>query len=182
VTVKNGAGKIVFESGALRGNGSIVGNDNDDEPSRFEPHHAVIESPDQVQIYEAILGDAKGGVTTGLLHATQYLKDNRVLPFGFDKKGAPSDVAVHGQAVSDDDFVGGSDRVDLRLPVGQAAGPFSVEVELLYQPIGFRWADNLRAVPGSEPPRFVRAYDASAGVSFQQLARAASTEAAPLAP
>jgi cytochrome c551/c552 len=182
VVVKNGAGKIVFESGALRGNGSIVGNDNDDDPARFEPHHAVVESSDQVQIYESILGDAKAGVTTGLLHATQYLKDNRVLPFGFDKKAAPSDVAVHGQAMNDEDFVGGSDRVDLRISVEQAAGPFTVEAELLYQPIGFRWANNLRAVPGSEPSRFVRAYDASAGVSFQALARASVTQAAPLAP
>ena len=36
-------------------------------PRRYEPHWVEISRPDQVQIYEAILGDAKGGVTTGLL-------------------------------------------------------------------------------------------------------------------
>jgi hypothetical protein len=172
IVVKDNAGKLVFESGALRGNGSIVGNDNDDDPTRAEPHHLVIERPDQVQIYESILGDSQNRVTTGLLHATQYLKDNRVLPSGFEKKGAPADVAVRGPALADEDFVGGSDRVRLRIPVAQAAAPFSVEAELLYQPIGFRWADNLRGVPGAEPSRFIRAYEALAGVSSQRLAHA----------
>lgn len=172
IVVKDSAGKLVFESGALRGNGSIVGNDNDDDPARAEPHHLVIERPDQVQIYESILGDSQGRVTTGLLHATQYLKDNRVLPSGFDKKGAPGDVAVRGHALADEDFVGGSDRLRLRIPVGQVAAPFSVEAELLYQPIGFRWAENLRGVPGTEPSRFIRGYEALAGVSSQRLAQA----------
>jgi hypothetical protein len=138
--------------------------------------------PDQVQIYEPILGDAHGRVTTGLLHATQYLKDNRVLPSGFEKQAAPADVAVHGQALQDGDFVAGSDRIRLRVPITPAAAPFSVEAELLYQPIGFRWADNLRPVPGAEPPRFNRAYDALAGVSFQQLARASATQTVTRAP
>lgn len=177
IVVKDGAGKVVFESGALRPNGSIVGNDNDDDAARFEPHHTTLEKPEQVQIYEPILGDAHGRVTTGLLHATKYLKDNRVLPSGFEKQNAPADVAVHGQALEDGDFVGGSDRLRLRIPVADAAGPFSVQVELLYQPIGFRWADNLRPIAGTEPPRFNRAYDALAGISFRQLAHAAATQA-----
>jgi cytochrome c551/c552 len=182
IVVKDGAGKLVFESGALRSNGSIVGNDNDDDPARFEPHHPTIEKPDQVQIYEPILGDANGRVTTGLLHATQYLKDNRVLPSGFEKQNAPADVAVHGQALEDGDFVGGSDRLRVRIPVAQAAGPFSVQAELLYQPIGFRWAANLRPIPGTEPTRFNRAYDALAAISFQPLAHATATQTATRAP
>ncbi len=176
IVVKDGAGKVVFESGALRNNGSIVGNDNDDDPARFEPHHTVIQSLDQVQIYEPILGDANGRVTTGLLHATQYLKDNRLLPSGFEKPAAPAEVAVHGQALEDADFQGGSDRVSLRVPVAQANAPFSVDVELLYQPIGYRWADNLRPMPGPEPRRFNRAYDDLASTSFQRLANASGKQ------
>jgi hypothetical protein len=182
IVVKDSSGKVVFESGAIRGNGSIIGNDNDEDPARFEPHHPAIETSDQVQIYESVLGDAQGRVTTGLLHATTHLKDNRVLPSGFEKQNAPTDVAVHGQALDDADFVGGSDRVRLRVVVGKTPGPFSVSAELLYQPIGFRWADNLRAVPGAEPPRFNRSYDALAGVSFQQLAHAAAAQLSAHAP
>ena len=62
--------------------GAIRGNDNDADPKRFEPHYEEITRPDQVQIYEPILGDRTGVPTTGLLTATQYLKDNRLLPRG----------------------------------------------------------------------------------------------------
>ena len=172
VTVKDGGGKAVFESGAIAANGKIAGNANDDDPLRFEPHHLVIEQPDQVQIYEAILGDSAGRVTTGLLHATGYLKDNRLLPPGFDKQKAVADVAVHGEALADADFADGSDRVRLRIAVDPAKAPFKVEAELLFQPIGYRWAENLRGVDGTEPRVFTRAYDALAGVSSQSLARA----------
>jgi hypothetical protein len=172
VTVKDGQGRSFFESGAISSTGRISGNDNDDDPGRFEPHHAVLEKPDQVQIYEAILGDKAGRVTTGLLHAVKYLKDNRVTPLGFDKQKAAADVAVHGEASADADFVGGSDRVMLRVPVGERPGPYRVEVELLYQSIGYRWADNLRAGSDAEAKAFVGAFDGLAAVSFQTLARA----------
>jgi hypothetical protein len=52
---------------------------------------------------------------------------------------------VRGAAVSDASFVGGDDRVRYLIDAGAAAGPLQVDVELLYQPIGFRWAQNLRA-------------------------------------
>ncbi len=179
LVVKDGAGNVVFESGAIGADGKIAGNDNDEDAARFEPHHLIIEQPGQVQIYESILGDSQGRVTTGLLHAVRYLKDNRVLPSGFDKKTAPSDVAVRGAALADPDFADGWDNVPLRIPVSQAAAPFLVEAELLYQPIGFRWAKNLRSVPGAEPRAFTRAYNALAAVSYQRLARAEAHSAAP---
>ena len=73
--------------------------DNDaDRPARFEPHHEEITRADEVQIYESILGDPAGRPTTGLLTATAYLKDNRLLPRGFDKATAAADIAVVGAA------------------------------------------------------------------------------------
>ena len=85
-----------------------------------------------------------GRVTTGLLAAVRYLKDNRLLPRGFDKRTAPADCAVRGDAADDPDFQGGGDRVVYRVDVPPgAAGPLRIEVELLYQPIAFRWAHNL---------------------------------------
>ena len=39
-------------------------------------------------------------------------------------------------------------------------GPFEVEAELLYQPIGYRWADNLKKYDAPEPKRFNGYYDA----------------------
>jgi len=170
--VIDGAGRRLFSSGALRPDGSIEGNDNDRDPRAFEPHHRIIEAPEQVQIYESIMLDAGGGVTTGLLTAVRYGKDNRLLPRGFDKAAAGADVAVRGEARDDPDFVGGGDHVVYRaaLPDG-VSGPFRIEIELLYQPIAFRWAHNLDeygAVP--EAARFIRYYRTMSSGSATTLA------------
>jgi hypothetical protein len=163
VTVKDVNGKVVFESGALKDNGSVNGNDNDADPLRYEPHYSEITSPDQVQIYESIMGDPEGAVTTGLLSAATYLKDNRVLPEGFDKGTADADVAVAGDALSDETFEAGRDRVTYRISLSGAKGPFTVRAELWYQTIGYRWAMNLAGVDGTEPSRFMRMYRALPG-------------------
>jgi hypothetical protein len=140
---------VVFESGALKSDGSIEGNDNDTDPARFEEHHDEIAAGDEVQIYETILADPSGGVTTGLLRAVRYLKDNRLLPRGFDKRTAERDIAVFGAAIDDPTFAGGEDVVHYQLPATTA----SVEVELRYQPIAYRWAQNLRSYDAPEPRR-----------------------------
>jgi hypothetical protein len=171
VTVREAGGTIVFESGALQPDGSIAGNDNDADPARFEPHHETIERADAVQIYETVMVDARGAVTTGLLSAVGYVKDNRLLPEGFDKATARPEVAVHGGATDDPDFTGGGDTVRYRVPVG-AAGPLEIDVELLYQPIGYRWAKNLARYDTPESRRFLRLYDEMARVSAARLAHA----------
>jgi hypothetical protein len=155
LTVQDGQGEVVFESGGFTGEGLIPGNDNDVDPAAYEPHYATITAPDQVQIYEAILHDSEGNVTTTLLKGAGYLKDNRLLPAGFDKESVPDDVAVAGQAGEDRDFTGGKDRIRYEIEVGDAEGPFTVTVELLYQSIGYRWIDNLAQYEGPEIARFV---------------------------
>jgi mono/diheme cytochrome c family protein len=158
--VEDGQGQVVFESGAVQPDGSIAGNDNDDDPARFEPHHVTIDSPDQVQIYEAIMGDPNGEVTTILLRGAGYLKDNRLLPAGFDKSGVDPDVGVYGAAAADADFQGGGDQVRYTVALGDAAGPFTVTAELLYQTIGYRWAQKARAYEAEEAARFLGYYEA----------------------
>jgi hypothetical protein len=170
--VLDNAGTVLFESGALAADGSITGNDNDAEAARFEAHHGVISEPDQVQIWEAILGGPDGSVTTELLTATSYLKDNRILPQGFDKTTAEDDIAVFGAAADDVDFCAGGDRVRYQIAVGDGAGPLTVEAALMYQPISYRWAHNLGQQRSAEIDRFVTAYRELAGGSAEVLARA----------
>jgi len=172
VVVKDASGVTIFESGALDSAGRIVGNDNDADGTRFEPHHAMLATPGEVQIYEAVLGDAQGRVTTGLLSATTYLKDNRILPRGFDKTKAAAEVAVRGDALADRDFVGGADRVGLSIVLPKDTTPTSLYAELVYEPIGYRWAENLRAVDSMESKRFARGHEAMRARSFQRLAAA----------
>jgi hypothetical protein len=172
VTLADADGRVVFESGAVDAAGRIAGNDNDADPERYEPHYADITEPGQVQIYESVMQDQAGRPTTGLLRAVAFAKDNRLLPRGFDKMTADPEIGVHGAALADRDFTGGSDRVRYRLDVRNGRAPFSATVELRYQPISARWAENLRAYDAPEPRRFVGYYDALAAGSSTVLARA----------
>jgi hypothetical protein len=156
--VRERKGQAVFESGALNPDGSIAGNDNDADPLRYEPHYSEIRSPDQVEIYESILGDEKGQVTTGLLSGVRYLKDNRLLPDGFDKRTADAEIAVVGDALNDPVFRGGGHRLRYSAPLGTATGAFTIKAELWYQPIGYRWANNLKPYHHADEPRRFNSY------------------------
>ncbi|MFW6081213.1 MAG: hypothetical protein ACOC7W_04795 [Desulfosalsimonas sp.] len=171
LTVKDRSGQTVFESGALKPDGSIAGNINDSDPTRYEPHYERIEAEDQVQIYEAIMVDPKDRVTTGLLEAIRFAKDNRIPPKGFDKASAQSDIAVQGKAGVDADFTGGGDTVRYIVPVTAGSGPFTIQAELWYQPIGFRWAQNLKQQQAAEIDRFVSYFNANSRQSSIVMAK-----------
>jgi hypothetical protein len=175
VVVTGRNGRTVFESGALNPDGSIAGNDNDTDPACFEPHYSEITNPHQVEIFEPILKDTQGKVTTGLLSAVGYLKDNRILPTGFDKKTAEPEIAVTGEAASDPNFTDKGSLTRYRIQTGDALGPFHVEAELWYQPIGFRWAHNLESYKAAEPQRFVHYYESAARHSAIRIVKAEAT-------
>jgi hypothetical protein len=152
VTALDGQGRTVFESGRMGETGLIEGNDSDGAANTFEPHYERLTSADQVQIYESIIGTPAGAPTTGLLLATQYLEDNRVLPRGFEET-AGEETAVLGGVADEQDFIGGEDRVSYRVQA---------------------WAQNLAPYQTPEPQRFVRYYNAPASVSSVVVARASS--------
>lgn len=155
VSVADASGKVVFESGGVDASGRIAGNDNDQDAGKFEPHYERITEADQVQIYEAMIGNSDGEVTTELIRAASYLKDNRLLPDGFDKAGAAADIRVLGEAAEDEDFTSGGDRLIYEIALGGAKGPFQVTVQLLYQPIAYRWAENHRIEDSAEAEAFM---------------------------
>ncbi len=173
VSVRDGRGTTVFESGAIDAAGAIAGNAADADPLAFEPHYESITRADEVQIYEPILGTPAGVPTTGLLSATQYLKDNRLLPRGFDKTTAAAEVGVYGGAARDADFASEGDRVQYAVTVADA-GQFTVNVELRYQPIGYRWAHNLDAYDAAEPKRFTSYYGAMSSSASVAVATASA--------
>lgn len=160
VTVKDAAGQVIFESGALGADGQILGNANDESPESYEPHYDLITDPDQVQIYESIMRLPDNQVTTSQMFAVGYIKDNRLLPAGFDKQTDNPYIAVLGAAAADDNFIGGQDTVTYQIDPGDASGPFTVEVALLYQSISYRWAQNLNEYPTDRVDDFMRYYQA----------------------
>lgn len=161
VMVSDATGQMVFESGAVAADGTIEGSDSDVDRFVVEPHYDEITSADQVQVYEAIMENSDGEVTYTLLRGADYRKDNRLLPEGFDKAMATEDTAVHGAAVGDDDFVGGGDEVTYIVPVSADAGPFTIDVELLYQSITPGFATDVRADEHPLIDTFGAMYDAA---------------------
>jgi len=175
VAVKDRDNHVVFESGALNANGSIEGNDNDADPMRYEPHYTEVNNRDQVQIYEDIMVGANNQVTTGLLTAVRFIKDNRLLPKGFNKAAVDQGIAPQGGAATDVDFTGGGDKIRYSIALGNSQGPYQVEAELWFQPISYRWANNLRPYNAMEPQRFTKYYDATSSGSAVMLVRAIAT-------
>lgn len=143
VSVTDAEGQVVFESGRPNDDGKISGNAADFDPTAYEPHYNVITQGDQVQIYEPIMGNSDGEVTYTLLRAAHYIKDNRLLPSGADKAQLPTDIAVYGEASTDENFLGGSDLVTYQVDVTGAQGPFTITGELLYEPLSYRFVQDL---------------------------------------
>ena len=175
VTVRDRCGRVAFESGATAPTGVIAGNDHDADGSRYEPHYEEIRATDQVQIYESVMVDAQGAPTTGLLRGVRYAKDNRLLPRGFNKETASADVAIHGGAVADADFGAGGDRVRYVLTLPDVQPPLTIQAELRFQTIGYRWAQNLGAYDAAETKRFLTYYEAMARGSSLVIAQASAT-------
>lgn len=142
VTVSNAQNQIVWESGKVKADGSIEGVDADANGNTFEPHYDQITAEDQVQVYEAIMGNNEGEVTYTLLRGKEYLKDNRILPTGFNKANAPADVRVVGAALSDNNFIGGSDQISYQIG-GLPVGNYTVKAELVYQTLSRAFAEDL---------------------------------------
>ena len=145
------------------------------DAGRFEPHYNEVSQPDQVQVYEDIMVGQNGVPTTGLLTAVRFIKDNRLLPSGFQKGTVGHEIAPQGGAMTDDDFVGGGDRIRYAIPIGNAQAPLRVDVELWFQPISYRWAANLKSYTAAEPQRFTRYYDAMSSGSAVMIDRTSAT-------
>jgi hypothetical protein len=102
-----------------------------------------------------------GGVTHKLLEASGYIKDNRLLPSGFDKTTADDMIAVWGDALSDANFTGGSDNVTYQVNTAGFNGPFKVTVNLYYQSLAYSSIKALLEYDTAEVQSFKAIYNAS---------------------
>lgn len=162
---------LVFESGKTLSNGAIEGNDADNDRSIFEPHYQTINSPEQVQIYETVMGNTENNVTYTLLEAAKYLKDNRLLPLGFNKATASEDIAVYGTAVDDSDFIAGQDTLAYQIDVSQLnSTQFTVTIDLNYQPVAYSFLQDLFTDDSIAVNRF-KDYDKRVQNRFENIAQ-----------
>ena len=160
VTVKDAAGNIRFESGHINKDGSVDGVDADLDGTRVEPHHDVITDAGQVQVYEAVPQDYRGNVTFSLVRSKSFLKDNRILPLGFDKNKATRETQIAGEAKTDNNFTGGSDEIEFQLPK-LTGNSYEISAELVHQPLSFAYALDLFAGSAKEITEFKAMYNKS---------------------
>ncbi len=150
---RDGRERVVWSSGRTNSVGVIV--DGEGRPldteflanGRYQKHHQVITSDDQVQIYEELTKDADGNFTTSFIRRDEDVKDNRLLPLGWTKEGPDPSLNgrflkatyPHGNAANDPDYKSGKgfDRVQYRieLPPDVDAKNVSVRASLYYQNI-----------------------------------------------
>lgn len=158
-TVLDNAGQVIFESGKPLAGGRIEGNDADTDSMSYEPHYDMITQPDQVQIYEGVMLNSDNEITYTLLRAASFIKDNRLLPKGFDKSSATSEIGVYGRAVSDPNFIGGSDQVTYKIDTSGHKGPFIVSARLLFTAVSYPFVKDLEKDQDlAEVRRFMQLY------------------------
>ncbi len=160
LTVRDQTDKIVFETGKVNADGSVVELDSDQALDKFEPHYQTITSPKQVQVYETIMHDYKETITYTLLRAKSYIKDNRILPKGFDKATAPNKIKVRGVAATDDNFVGGHDVITFKL-ANLNETSYTIQAELIYQTLGYAFAQDLFKETSPVVTRFKQMFNSS---------------------
>src|SRR6185436_20126625 len=108
----------------------------------YQPHYEIIDAENQVQIYEEIIADTEGKITTSFVGLDRPLKNNRLQPKGWRVDGPYAEfTGPHGDAENDPDYDGktgatGIDKLTYRVPLNERTrGIVSVRVVLSYQSI-----------------------------------------------
>ncbi len=160
--VMDESGIVQFHSGAWDASGEIVGLDEG-----YEPHHQLIDSEDQVQIYQNIPSDLNGAKTYTLLRIAGYLKDNRIPPLGYTSMGVAVDsTAIIGLAQGDIDFNRdgsvegtGMDKVHYLISNLNPQSNYMITAKMNYQTIAPRFAQDLFEHDMPEVIEFQSYYD-----------------------
>jgi len=150
----------IFHSGKP-GSAALSNSQSD----KFEPHHEIIRNDQQAQIYEFVMGDTKGMVTTVLEKAYSPLKDNRMPPIGFDPLQMTDTIRVIGQAGQDPDYLNGSgeETILFIIPITKTTERTRLRVALHYETVPESWVHELfeKSENATEISRFKSLYEKS---------------------
>jgi cytochrome P460 len=165
-------GNVVWASGRTNSVGAIVkGTTGEVLPTEFffdpnsrkqvyQPHYQVLNDESQVQIYEEVIADTEGKITTSFVGLDQPLKNNRLLPKGWRSDGPLAEfTGPHGDAEHDPDYDGksgasGADNLIYRIPLNERTRTIvAVRVTLNYQSIPPYYLKQRFAIEGQETLR-----------------------------
>lgn len=162
--VMDAIGDTLFKSGMLDANHEIINHD-----PIFEPHYNVINNEQDVQIYQSVMADVNGNLTTMLLRADTMLKDNRIPPKGFTNMHFAYDTCrVYGTALNDPDFNRsgstqgtGADTVHYHIPLNGYTGQLNVTARVYYQSVPGRFLNEMFASSTAEIDTFRNMYNSA---------------------
>lgn len=160
--VKTTDGQPLFHSGKMNPDYTIAG-----ENANFEPHHSVISSEDQVQIYEMVPVDIWGSFTNVLERCFMAIKDNRLTPQGFSTTDPAYDTTKIVGLGNDQDFNrfenqsegSGADILHFKIPNQQFTGQLNIQARVWYQSLPPKWMDPIFAFSSPEIDAFKTMYE-----------------------
>lgn len=148
------SGEVIWASGLTNSAGAILKGTTDEvlpteffyDPATkkqvFQPHHEVITDESQVQIYEELMADSTGKITTSFVGLDKHIKSNRLLPKGWREDGPMAEFTrPYGDAERDPEYINpagasGSDTIIYRVPLNNITRKgVSVRAVLYYQAI-----------------------------------------------
>jgi len=151
--ITNLQGDTIFHSGKRDPSGSNIINSDEFGLLNFEPHYDVINSEEQVQIYEVVDGDVSGSPTNIQERAAIKLKDNRLVPYGFSVNHSAYDTtSIVGEALYDPNFNSngsftgtGTDNIiySISSEYFGAETNFNLTVNVWYQSMPPKWVNSM---------------------------------------
>lgn len=155
--VQDPNGDTIFHSGQFNPDFSVTHED-----ATYEPHYDIIRQENEVQIYEMVMGDNTGEVTTLLERAYSSLKDNRLVPKGFSTSHASYDtIRIVGNAGIDPNFNAdnsGIDKIFYKIPNGASSANWVVTARVYYQPVPPKWVADMFGYSSTEIDLFKHLY------------------------
>lgn len=133
----------------------------------FEAHHDVITAQTQSQIYQLVMGDVNGDVTTVLERAATPLTDNRIPPVGFTDLHYTYDTCkIVGNALTDANFNKngitqgtGKDIVYYNVGLNGYSGIINISASVYYQAVPPGWLTEMSTFSSAEIDTFLTMYN-----------------------
>lgn len=152
----------IFHNGKFDESGNLLFED-----ANYERHHNIINTEQQVQIYELVMGDINYDVTTILERANFTLKDNRIPPIGFTTTHSAYDtVQIVGLATDDPNFNNlfgeegtGSDILYFNVSTLGITNDLNIITNIYYQTVNPRWLSNMFSYSSDEIDLFKDFYN-----------------------
>jgi len=173
--VNDSEGDVLWASGRTNSVGAIIeGADGPvlptelvlENPQAFQPHYQQITDQNQVQIYQEVVADSDGNITTSFLRRVFTIKNNRIRPEGFDPEFFFQNSSPYIRELAE---IPGNAKFDPYYTDPSLTGADEIEYIVLLDPATMASVDNVKVTLYNQsiPPFYLqqRFSDANIGVA-----------------